>query len=221
MCIIILHRIADTPGFYPARRVALIFPPGFKPFSMIGLQLAQFELHETKLFKKIQTHCVLILQLLIINLPLEEMIGGNKSSRCFSSFSSPCLFGKFRMVWSTSALSITASILAFTMSSASLSLHLDWSSNMCRYSVTVSCFSSIDKTFHVAGHLSSFPRPSNATCHQKCKIKNIYDNYLLLYVYFSDNVLRMISITSQNKMKQYTMELRLTTTELKSCQSFF
>ena len=149
------------------------------------------------------------------------MIGGNKSSRCFSSFSSPCLFGKFRMVWSTSALSITASILAFTMSSASLSLHLDWSSNMCRYSVTVSCFSSIDKTFHVAGHLSSFPRPSNATCHQKCKIKNIYDNYLLLYVYFSDNVLRMISITSQNKMKQYTMELRLTTTELKSCQSFF
>ena len=105
------------------------------------------------------------------NLPLEEVIGSNNSSRYFSSFPTPCLSGKFKIAWSTSAPSMTSSILALTVSSARSSLNFDWSSNMYRYSVTMSCFSSIDKTFHDAGHLSSFPRPSKATYYQKWNIE--------------------------------------------------
>ena len=76
---------------------------------------------------------------------------------------------------------MTSSILAFIMSSPNLSLNFAWPSIMCRYSVTVSCFSSIDKAFQVAGHLSSFPRPSSATCGQKCELKLISKSSVMTF----------------------------------------
>ena len=72
------------------------------------------------------------------------------------------------------------------ISSVDFSLDFDWSTNMYRYSVTASRFSSIDKTFHVAGHLSSFPRPSSATCYIKSK-KNSVTLYVL-YTYSNNEM---------------------------------
>ena len=106
----------------------------------------------------------------IFNLPFDVEIGGNNSSRILSNFLSVCLLsGKFSMRLNTSELSKTSSIFAIVVSVTVLHVDGDWSKNICRYSVTASCFSSTDKEFHVAGHLKSLARPSIATYQQKLK----------------------------------------------------
>ena len=104
----------------------------------------------------------------IFNLPFDVEIGGNNSSSILSNFLTVCLLsGRFSMRRNTSELSKTSSIFAIVVSVTVLHVDGDCSKNICRYSVTASCFSSTDKEFHVAGHLKSLASPSIATYQQK------------------------------------------------------
>ena len=129
--------------------------------------LLGFNVEKTKVNRKKNLQWVYIFWV-YFNLPFDVEIGGNNSSSILSNFLSVCLLsGKFSMRRNTSELSKTSSIFAIVVSVTVLHVDGDWSKNICRYSVTASCFSSTDKEFHVAGHLKSLASPSIATYRQK------------------------------------------------------
>lgn len=106
-------------------------------------------------------------RLFTLDLPSDEVMGGNNLRSCLNNFPRTPWWDEFKRMSRTLELSKTSSIIAIDRSSTTLSSTEHWSRKMVKYVATVSCLSNTDKTFHVEGLFRSFASPSRATWQHK------------------------------------------------------